>query len=105
MNQRKIFHSDSLSEHLDVLISRLAQKSEKKTLSRYPVYGFRVYILDISEDMRVFCRRHGIKIGYARFMETEFRGGVDTLTVFVKIFFSAVPENEARISYLYDAET
>ncbi|ECD6340843.1 hypothetical protein E2M60_05175 [Salmonella enterica subsp. enterica serovar Newport] len=104
MSQRKKVHSDSLAGQLDILISRLVQKSAGKCRSRRQIYGFRVYILDINEEMRMFCRKERISIGYARFMETEFRGEKDLLIVFVKRFFPAMQENEVRICYLYDTE-
>ncbi|EHE1282167.1 TPA: hypothetical protein PAP86_004248 [Salmonella enterica] len=104
MSQRRKVHSDSLAGQLDLLISRLVQKSGGQSRSRRQIYGFRVYILDISEEMRVFCRKKKISIGYARFMETEFRGEKDLLIVFVKRFFPAMQENEVSIYYLYDTE-
>ncbi|EHV3449317.1 hypothetical protein K0M85_003119 [Salmonella enterica] len=103
MSQRRKVHSDSLAGQLDILISRLAQKSGNKSRSRQ-IYGFRVYILDISDEMSLFCKKNRISIGYARFMETEFRGDKDLLIVFAKRFFSAMQENEVSICYLYDTE-
>ncbi|EAA8667733.1 hypothetical protein R545_25595 [Salmonella enterica subsp. diarizonae serovar Rough:r:z] len=104
MSQRRKVHSNSLAGQLDILISRLAQKSGNKSCSRRQIYGFRVYILDISEEMKLFCKKNRISIGYARFMETEFRGDKDLLIVFAKRFFSAMQENEVSICYLYDTE-
>ncbi|EJB3895865.1 hypothetical protein ACQSET_22340 [Salmonella enterica] len=104
MSQRRKVHSDNLAGQLDLLISRLVQKSGGKSRSRRQIYGFRVYILDISEEMRLFCRKKRISIGYARFMETEFRGEKDLLIVFAKRFFPAMLEEEVSICYLYDTE-
>ncbi|EHP5747693.1 hypothetical protein QAA20_004779 [Salmonella enterica] len=104
MSQRRKVHSDSLTGQLDILISRLVQKSGGKSCFRKQIYGFRVYILDISEEMRLFCKKNRISIGYARFMETEFRGEKDVLIVFAKRFFSAMQEHETSICYLYDVE-
>ncbi|EAA9295831.1 hypothetical protein E2G82_23125 [Salmonella enterica subsp. enterica serovar Ramatgan] len=104
MSQRRKVHSDSSAGQLDILISRLVHKSAGKSRSRRQIYGFRVYILDISEEMRLFCRKKRISIGYARFMETEFRGEKDLLIVFAKRFFPAMLEEEVSICYLYDTE-
>ncbi|EBX1769706.1 hypothetical protein JS958_002719 [Salmonella enterica subsp. enterica serovar Infantis] len=104
MSRKKKVHSDSLAGQLDVLISLLVQKSVGRSRSRRQIYGFRVYILDISDEMRLFCKKNRISIGYARFMETEFRGEKDILVVFAKRFFSAMRENEVSICYLYDTE-
>lgn len=57
MSQRRKVHRDNLAGQLDLLISRLVQKSGSKSRSRRQIYGFRVYILDISEEMRLFCRK------------------------------------------------
>ncbi|EBS4547766.1 hypothetical protein J9N36_004428 [Salmonella enterica] len=104
MSQRRKLNSDNLAGPLDILISQLVQNSGGKRRSRKQIYGFRVYILDISEEMRLFCRKKRISIGYARFMETEFRGEKDLLIVFAKRFFPAMQENEISICYLYDTE-
>ncbi|EEG5674233.1 hypothetical protein G3G77_004168 [Salmonella enterica] len=104
MSQRRKVHSNDLAGQIDVLISRLVQKPGNKSRSRKQVYGFRAYILDISAEMRLFCKKNRISIGYARFMETEFRGEKDALIVFAKSFFTTIQENEVNIYYLYDAE-
>ncbi|EBJ2068794.1 hypothetical protein DP590_07375 [Salmonella enterica] len=104
MSQRKKVHSDNLTGQLDILISRLAHKSAGKIRSRKQIFGFRLYILDISDEMRLFCKKNRISIGYARFMETEFRGEKELLVVFAKKFFPSVQENEFSICYLYDTE-
>ncbi|EBW7863475.1 hypothetical protein DQJ67_04845 [Salmonella enterica subsp. enterica serovar Newport] len=104
MSKGRKVQSESLAGQLDILISRLAQKSGDKSRSRRQIYGFRVYTLDISEEMKLFCKKNRISIGYARFMETEFRGDKDLLIVFVKRFFSAMQKNDVSICYLYDTE-
>lgn len=57
MSQSRKVHRNILFGQIDVLISRLVRKSENKKPSMKPVYSYWAYILDISEEMRMFCKK------------------------------------------------
>ncbi|EAT8475815.1 glucose-6-phosphate dehydrogenase [Salmonella enterica] len=82
------FNNGARSERdLGDLVTKVFEKAAKK--EPQPLYTFSLPLLSVQDDIRVYCKKKNIKIGYdTLFMEITFSADREAVDELIKHFFS-----------------